>query len=151
MLPFTAGATVDAALTGRDPLARWVVGVGAWVLWAAGTATLGVARTSTLTVARFVVPGGLAATVAAAVVAAGGDTDVEYLVPATALGITAAAVATASGSGLSGLCVINVVDGRVGGPAMCKMACEGRGKRGGDQETHAQPIKCPRGAPPASV
>lgn len=94
VLPFTAGATIDAALTGRDPLARWVVGVGAWALWAVGTATLGVARTSTLTVARFVVPGGLAATIAAAVVAAGRDADVAYLVPATALGITAAAVAT---------------------------------------------------------
>lgn len=93
-LPFTAGATLDAALTGRDAIARWAVGIGAWLLWAVGTATLAVPRTSTLTVARFVVPGGLTAAIAAAVVATGRTGDVEVPVPVTALGITAAAVAT---------------------------------------------------------
>lgn len=92
-LPFTVGDTLDAALAGRAPLARWVVGVGAWSLWALGAAVLAIPRTTSLTVARFVLPAGLAAAVAAAIVAASAG-DGGSPVVTTAVGITAAAVAT---------------------------------------------------------
>ena len=91
-LPFTAGDTLDAALTGRAPLARWVVGVGAWALWALGAVVLAIPRTTSLTVARFVLPAGLATTVAAAVVTV--TTDDATLGITTVVGITVAAVAT---------------------------------------------------------
>lgn len=94
VLPFTSGDAVEAALTGREPLARWVVGAGAWALWATGAAVLAVPRTASLTVARFVVPAGLAATVAAVVVAAGSDDPDAAVGVAAVIGVTAAAVAT---------------------------------------------------------
>jgi hypothetical protein len=92
-LPFTVGDTLDAALGGRSPLARWVVGVGAWSLWALGAALLAIPRTTSLTVARFVVPAGLATSVAATVVAVttDGGGSIGFT---TAVGITAAAAAT---------------------------------------------------------
>lgn len=93
VLPFTAGATLDAALQDRSSLARWVVGGGAWVLWAMGTAVVTLPRTSTLTVARFVVPFALPATVAATVAVATTDRSGEYLEVATVLGLTATAAA----------------------------------------------------------
>ena len=42
-------AALDAALTGRAPLARWVVGVGAWALWALGAVVLAIPRTTSHT------------------------------------------------------------------------------------------------------
>lgn len=92
VLPFTAGDTIDAALAGRAPLARWLVGLGAWALWTLGAVVLALPRTTSLTVARFVMPAGLAATAAAAIVAAasGGETPAA----ATAVGVAVAGVAT---------------------------------------------------------
>ncbi len=92
-LPFTVGDTLDAALAGRAPLARWVVAVGAWTLWTLGAVVVAIPRTTSLTVARFVVPAGLAAAVAATVVAATSDDD-GVLGAATVVGVSVAAVAT---------------------------------------------------------
>ena len=92
-LPFTAGATLDAALDGRSSLARWTIGLLAWGLWALGAGVLAVPRTSGLTIARFVVPLAVVVTLIAAVVAASNEADTEYLGIATAIGISAAAIA----------------------------------------------------------
>lgn len=90
-LPFTAGATLDAALDGRSSLARWVIGLMTWALWALGAGVLAVPRTSGLTIARFLVPAALLVAVTAAVVASGSEA--EYLGIATVIGISAAAIA----------------------------------------------------------
>ena len=65
VLPFTAGDAFAAALDDRSGTAQWVIGITAWAAWALGVAVIAVARTSSLTVARYVVPAGLVATVAA--------------------------------------------------------------------------------------
>ncbi len=69
LLPFTAGDAFAAALDDRSGTAQWVIGVTAWAVWAAGAVAIAVPRTSSLTVARFLVPGALVATIAAAAVA----------------------------------------------------------------------------------
>ena len=93
VLPFTAGEAFDAAVAGRAPLARWVVGVGAWALWALGAVVLAVPRTTSLTVARFVLPVGFAASLAALVVAASGDDPGADVGVLAVVGVTAAGVA----------------------------------------------------------
>lgn len=90
-LPFTAGDALDVATAGADAPGRWVIGLGAWALWAAGTAALALASTASLTVARFVVPAGLAASAAAAIA---GGADGATRGPAGVIGVTAAAAAT---------------------------------------------------------
>lgn len=73
VLPFTAGDAFAAALDDRSGTAQWVIGITAWAAWALGVAVIAVARTSSLTVARYVVPAGLVATVVAAAVATTDD------------------------------------------------------------------------------
>lgn len=62
-LPFTAGDAVAAALAGRSTPVVWVVAVGLWLGWAVGAGAIVIPRTSSLTIARYVVPAGAAVAV----------------------------------------------------------------------------------------
>lgn len=58
-LPFTTGDSVAAALAERSEPVRWVAAVGLWFGWAVGAGTVAIARTTSLTLARYVVPAAL--------------------------------------------------------------------------------------------
>jgi hypothetical protein len=65
-LPFTAGDLLADAGARRSAAVQWVLAVGLWLGWGVGVGTIAIARTSSLTLARYVIPAGLAATVWAA-------------------------------------------------------------------------------------
>jgi hypothetical protein len=66
-LALVAGSTVGDALDGRSIAVRVVVLVGLWACWAVALVALLVPRTLSLTVVRALVPGGVAAVLAAVV------------------------------------------------------------------------------------
>lgn len=86
-LPFTLGDAVADAVADEPTPARWVTGVSLWVAWAVGAATVVIARTSSLTVARFVVTG---AVPFAAVAIVGGNAASD---PLALVGLTCASLA----------------------------------------------------------
>jgi len=61
------GAAIGAALAERSGSVQAVATIGAWIAWALGALALAVPSVPSLTVARVVVPGALAVSVAAAV------------------------------------------------------------------------------------
>lgn len=85
-LPFTTGDSVSAALAPRPEAVQWVVGVGLWAAWAVGLGTIAIARTSSLTIARFIVP-------AAPVVAVWAAADTGVMDATTATGLVVATAA----------------------------------------------------------
>jgi len=65
-LPFTAGDLLTTAAEQRSTPVQWVLAVGLWLGWGVGVGTIAIARTSSLTLGRYVIPAGLAATLWAA-------------------------------------------------------------------------------------
>src|SRR5690606_7801583 len=88
---------VAAALDGRSGAVQAVGSVGSWLVWAATLVALLVPRTSTLTLARVVVPAALPGTVAAVVAA--DETSLPALVGlALAAALAVAALSAPTGS-----------------------------------------------------
>lgn len=90
VLAVVAQGPVDDALTGRSGPVRTVVWALLAVLWTGGLVALLVPRTTSLTAARVIVPGGLAVAVAAA--AAGDTSDWSDLAAVTVAALAVAAV-----------------------------------------------------------
>lgn len=93
VLPFTAGDLLATAAAQRSTPVQWVLAVGLWLGWGVGVGTIAIARTSSLTLGRYLIPAGLAATVWAAVDA---DPDGNRALGATGvIGLACAAAACA--------------------------------------------------------
>lgn len=90
-LPFTAGDLLATAAAQRSTPVQWVLAVGLWLGWGVGVGTIAIARTSSLTLARYVIPAGLAATVWAAI-----DTDPDGNRALGATGVVGLACAAAA-------------------------------------------------------
>jgi hypothetical protein len=85
-LPFTVGDAVASALGDRSTPVVWVAATGLWLGWAVGAGAIVIARTSGLTIARYVVPG-------AAAVAVWATADASEVTPVAVAGLVAATVA----------------------------------------------------------
>jgi hypothetical protein len=94
VLPVTTGDALADALGDRSAPVRWTVGVGAWAGWAVGAATLAIPRTSSLTVARFVIPAGVVPAVWA--VTASGTSSTGTPGPAGLVGLVGLVAAAAA-------------------------------------------------------
>ncbi len=89
VLALVSTSTFGDALDGRSTAVVVTVAVGLALLWAAGLVALLVARSTSLTALRLVIPAGLAATAAA--VAAGGSVDVLDVVTVSVAALAMAA------------------------------------------------------------
>jgi hypothetical protein len=99
VLPVTTGEALADALAGRSAPVRFTVGVGSWAGWALGAATIAIARSSSLTLARFVIPAGVVPAVWAVATSGTGSGGAPGLAGLVGLGAAAAAAALVCSAG----------------------------------------------------